>query len=474
VEEHDDRTDLTSEPVTAEVPPVASDVTTEVPPVASAPVFSAPVGDEPEPRDRPPYVAERVYDTPLHGTPLHGTPLHDTPPTEPATTAPTASAPIELPAPPEPPRRGGLRAGLIGGLVGAVVAAAVSVATVTALDDDEDASPAATAQEVAVDPGDAGNRPSDVIDVHAVLEEVEDSVVSIATDGVRGESAGSGIIISEDGLVLTNAHVVDDAGAIEIKTFDGKTVDADLVGIAPSDDIALLQIRNATGLNPATLGSSEALRVGDEVVAIGNALALGGQPTVTRGIVSATDRDLSTQGSDLNDLIQTDAAIYPGNSGGALVNSDGEVVGVNTAVAVGAQGLATENIGFAIAIDSVKPLIERLKEGATNPGDTFLGVQVVTIAEVDEAVLENLGVTADRGALVASVQPGAPADEAGLQEGDVILEIDGTEVETAADVGEIVRAQEAGDTVELLIEREGEEETVEVELGSRTNPVVED
>ncbi|MGH2685097.1 MAG: trypsin-like peptidase domain-containing protein, partial [Actinomycetota bacterium] len=258
----------TEDPVTAEVPPVETEYTTPLP------VFEPTPADEPEPAEEPTLVQD------------------------------------------PPQRRGALRAALIGGVVGAVVAAMVAAGTVALLDDD-DAEPLRTNDALAA--AAENERPArDDMDIRAVLEKVEPSVVSISTDIVertpfggrsRGESAGSGIIISEDGLVLTNAHVVDNADGFEVRTFDGDTFDATIIGIAPGDDIALLEMQDASGLTPAELGNSSSLQVGDEVVAIGNALALGGDPTVTRGIVSAKDRDLSTQGGSLDNLIQTDAAI---------------------------------------------------------------------------------------------------------------------------------------------------------------------
>jgi len=205
----------------------------------------------------------------------------------------------------------------------------------------------------------------------ALLSRVEPGVVTISTTafasyGRRGvqqsEGAGTGMILTSDGTILTNAHVVAGANTIEVKV-PGKdnSYTATLVGIDDNEDVAVLKI-DASGLTPVTLGSSDAMNVGDPVVAIGNALALPGGPTVTTGIVSAKDRELEDSTVTLTNVMQTDAAINPGNSGGALVNSQGEVIGMNTAVSSDAQ-----NIGFALSIDHVKTVVQKLKSGAAGP-----------------------------------------------------------------------------------------------------------
>ena len=189
---------------------------------------------------------------------------------------------------------------------------------------------------------------------------------------------GSGIVLSADGLVLTNAHVIGSVGDITVVLSDGSEHPATLVGASPDDDLAVIQVQDVDeDLVPAELGSSDDLQVGDEVIAIGNALNLGGEPTVTRGIVSAKDRDLNAEGVTLEGLIQTDAAINPGNSGGPLVNAAGQVVGMNTAIVADAQ-----NLGFSIAIDVARPIIEDLKagEGQVTPDQAFLGVSSTDVA----------------------------------------------------------------------------------------------
>ncbi|MEO8695354.1 MAG: trypsin-like peptidase domain-containing protein [Acidimicrobiales bacterium] len=206
---------------------------------------------------------------------------------------------------------------------------------------------------------------STTADVRSVVEKAQASVVAIefnTTTTVRGRTvqgsgAGTGVIISTDGLVLTNAHVVEGATNLKVTLSDGSTYNATIIGSDTTQDIALVQLQGASNLPAATLGSSGTLEVGEGVVAIGNALDLDGSLTVTSGIVSAKERSLtSSDGSTLAHLIQTDAAINSGNSGGPLLNMAGEVVGINTAIIQDSQ-----NLGFSIAIDSVKPLITSLQ-----------------------------------------------------------------------------------------------------------------
>jgi S1-C subfamily serine protease len=315
------------------------------------------------------------------------------------------------------------------------------------------------------------------LDVHAVLKVVADAVVAINVDtesqtpfgAESGKAAGTGMVIESDGLVLTNNHVIADATSITVTLADGREVGADLVGSIPSNDVALVRVRNVKGLKTVSFGSSSAARVGDPVVAIGNALGLGGTPSTTAGIVSALGRELDAEnGEHLQDLIQTDAAIYPGNSGGPLVNASGQVIGVNTAIARGPEGVGSENLGFALPIDQLKPLIDELKAGGGDVhGGAFLGVRSLDIADVQPAIIDRFNITVDHGALVGEVITGSAADDAGLQVGDVITSIDGHKVDTAADVGDIITGAKPGDRIKITLERDGKERTITVTLGSR-------
>src|SRR5690606_13618592 len=241
-----------------------------------------------------------------------------------------------------------------GAVAGAVVSALVATGVVVAMDDD-DPEPQRGPSATPIVDADGG------LDIQAILAKVRPSVVAIETTATtsRGvfEGAGSGIILSEDGLVLTNAHVISSLRGITVVLPDGSREEATLVGASPDDDLAVIQV-DADDLVPAELGSSDDLAVGEPVIAIGNALNLGADPTVTQGIVSAKDRALEAEGIRLTGLIQTDAAINPGNSGGPLVNAAGQVVGINTAIVADAQ-----NLGFAIAIDEALAVIEDLREG---------------------------------------------------------------------------------------------------------------
>lgn len=301
--------------------------------------------------------------------------------------------------------------------------------------------------------------------IQQVLAKVEPAVVAIGIPGLRGEDtgAGTGFIVSSDGEVLTNAHVVAGTGTVEVK-LPGETEPrlADLVATDPRADIALIRIRGARGLATAELGRSSRLRVGQPVVAIGNALALPGGPSVTTGIVSALERTVEGDGQILENMIQTDAAINPGNSGGPLVDANGRVVGINTAVI---RGLA-EGIGFAIPSDIVRPVLERLRagDGGTLAANGYLGVSVVTVTD---SIRDRFDLSTDSGAIVSSLDPSAPAAQAGLEEGDVIVRIGDTNIESADDVVVAVRAFEPGTQVKIEWLRGEREMSADVTVASR-------
>lgn len=308
----------------------------------------------------------------------------------------------------------------------------------------------------------------DVLDIQGVLAKVRPSVVTINTGSESRagifEGAGSGVVIGEDGLILTNAHVIADADTIEVTFFDGTVKTATVVGTFPDDDIAIVDAEDISGLQPADLGSAEDLRVGDDVVAIGNALDLGSTPSVTKGIVSAKDRTITDAFIRLENLIQTDAAINPGNSGGPLVNAAGQVVGINTAIIDNAQ-----NIGFAISIDVVRPLIDRALDGDADlsPDTAFLGVTSISLANLDPSVQDEFGVSVPAGAFVQDVVPGSPAEEAGITRGDVVTEIAGEAITSAEDVARVVRSRRPGDLVTVVVQRDGGSRPFDIELVER-------
>jgi S1-C subfamily serine protease len=307
-------------------------------------------------------------------------------------------------------------------------------------------------------------------DVQSVLSKVEPGVVNVRTQGFSQneffqpepqQGAGTGMVITPDGDVLTNAHVVANATSIKVNlATDNQTHDATLLGSDPSADVAVIKIQGVSNLRTVTLGRSSTARVGDDVVAIGNALALPGGPTVTHGIVSALDRTIDAQNERLEHLIQTDAAINPGNSGGPLSNAAGEVIGMNTAVAGQAQ-----NIGFAIAIDTVKPIADSLKAGrGVVRGTAFLGL---TTATVNDTVRQRFGLSVSKGALVSDVTPGSAANNAGLRPGDVILKLGNDDVASSDDLSAAVRRHQPGEKVELTWQRGTQKQTATVTLGSR-------
>ncbi|HXK33604.1 MAG TPA: trypsin-like peptidase domain-containing protein [Dehalococcoidia bacterium] len=319
--------------------------------------------------------------------------------------------------------------------------------------------------------GDAG----DGLTTVEIVDRLAPSVVRVQTEGatldafgraVPGGGVGTGVIVdAEDGYIVTNNHVVTIGGIdrpasrITVTLNDQRTFDATIIGRDPPTDLAVLQI-DADDLTAATFGAEEALRVGEDVVAIGFALGLEGGPTVTRGVLSARNRSIDEPPYTINDAIQTDAGINPGNSGGPLVNARGEVVGINTAIIRGAQ-----NIGFAISVGLVEPTVRELIEnGAIERA--FLGIGTV---DVTPAIARNFDLPVDEGVAVTAVGNGTPAADAGLRPNDIIVEIDGEPVRNNGDLLAVLAEHRAGDIVEVVYYRDSERESVEVTLASRPN-----
>ncbi len=299
-----------------------------------------------------------------------------------------------------------------------------------------------------------------------VVEEVLPSVVNVRVQGFSGLGGqGSGVVYTSDGVILTNNHVVEGASEVSVVFNDGihnQPLEGVVVGTAPERDLAVIRV-SADDLNPIDLGRSSELRLGDEVLALGFPLGLGG-PTVTRGIISGLERTVEPLGgARLEGALQTDAAINPGNSGGALVDMNGQLVGINTA---GASAAFAENIGFAIAIDQAIPVIEEI---LSKPPEqrAWLGV---SIAQVDsDLAASQLGLPAGtRGTLVVEVVPDGPADDAGLREGDLIVSLNGDEITSTEDLTASLAERDPGDVVDVeVIGSGGESRTVSVELGQR-------
>jgi serine protease Do len=273
----------------------------------------------------------------------------------------------------------------------------------------------------------------------------------------RARSLGSGVIVSRDGVVLTNNHVVDHAEEIRVTLHDGTTLQAKTAGTDPKSDLAVLKLTGELHkLQPLRLGDSAKLRLGEVVLAIGNPFGVG--QTVTMGIVSALGR-ASVGIVDYEDFIQTDAAINPGNSGGALVNMRGELVGINTAILSRSGGY--QGIGFAIPTAMARPIMESLlKRGRVVRG--WLGVEIQGLTE---ELAKMLGIPGTKGVLVADVQSDSPAAKAGIRRGDVIIEIDGKPTRSVARLRNTVAAAGSGTKVKLKLLREGKARTLEITLG---------
>ncbi|MFQ6020299.1 MAG: S1C family serine protease, partial [Dehalococcoidia bacterium] len=319
---------------------------------------------------------------------------------------------------------------------------------------------------VMVTPAQAGATLSTAEIVDLLRPSVVHVLTETATIGVFGQvvpqqGVGTGFIIDEEGHIVTNNHVItlnDDQPVedITVTLDDGRKFPARIVGRDRPTDLAVLKI-DAEGLTPATLGDSSQLRVGDEVVAIGNALNLPGGPTVTKGVISAKDRLIQSGAISIPDAIQTDAAINPGNSGGPLVNMRGEVGGITTAVirASDAQG-----VGLVIAIDTAKPIVAELMEsGLVERG--FLGVGIVSVTA---SLAESFGLAVDHGVALQEVQPNGPAAEAGLETGDVIVTVEGQDVETSGDLLAVLSEYREGVTVEVGFYRGDDMKSAEVTL----------
>lgn len=316
-------------------------------------------------------------------------------------------------------------------------------------------------------------------DIASLVTKVSPSVVSITTQtrartyfGIaEREGAGTGIVVSRDGYVLTNKHVVDGARTVGVVLSDGTQYDkVEVVGTDPLNDVAFLKIPDVSDLTPVELGNSSSVRVGQQVIAIGNSLGQY-QNTVTSGIISGTGRPVTAQSGqtveNLTDLLQTDAAINPGNSGGPLLNMSGQVIGMNTAVAADAQG-----IGFAIPVNGVKGMLKGvLATGKVKRA--FLGVSYIpvtpeTATQYDLPVKSGAYVYSERSTAVSA---GSPAAKAGIKDKDIITKVNGVEVGASGALTTLVGEYAPGDTITLTILRNNREQTLKVTLSeySQTN-----
>lgn len=291
-------------------------------------------------------------------------------------------------------------------------------------------------------------------EITEAVEKLSESVVSIDSMRLAGdfrygivplEGTGSGVIISENGYVVTNNHVVDWAAKVQVNLKDGRTFVGEVIGGDPATDVAILKV-DAHNLPAAKLGESEKLKVGQIALAIGNTLGLPGGPTVSAGVVSALGRPLPGADYIYEGLIQTDAAVNPGNSGGPLADLEGNVIGINTAMIPFAQG-----VGFAIPIDAVKRIADQIiqKGKVVRP---WLGISAINHTE---AVARRYDINIDEGVFVVEVVPRSPADEAGLRVGDIVVRADSHEIKGMKDLIETISRTSIGDALSLTINRTG-------------------
>nr|WP_253945464.1 trypsin-like peptidase domain-containing protein [Nocardioides sp. zg-DK7169] len=354
---------------------------------------------------------------------------------------------------------------LVGGAAGVGGAAAWN-----AFDDDgADSSPMGETFSPTVT-SDDGDEPAAAGSVQAVADKVLPSVVKIDVSGSSGAGSGSGVVISSDGKILTNDHVVEvagEGGSISVSFSDGRRAKARILGTDSLTDLAVIQAEDVKDLTPATIGNSNDLKVGEPVVAIGSPFGL--DATVTSGIVSALNRPVGV-GSDQTGsttaypAIQTDAAINPGNSGGPLVDVQGRVVGINSSIQTtgssspfGQSEGGSIGLGFAIPIDAAMPIVEQIIDGE-EPTHARLGI---TVSDVTRDSADG-----SEGALVREVGKGSAAAEAGLESGDVIVKIDDSQVTSADSLIATIRSYRPGDVVSVTYRRDGDERTTDLELGS--------
>lgn len=308
----------------------------------------------------------------------------------------------------------------------------------------------------------------EVSDVSDIVEKCKDSVVEITTESVTSgnsifgqyvsQGAGSGVIISEDGYIVTNNHVVSDATSLKVTTTDGKEYNADIVGKDSQTDLAVIKI-DANNLLPATLGDSDSLQVGDPAIAIGNPLGeLGG--TVTTGIISATDRQITIDDETMT-LLQTDAAINPGNSGGGLFNADGNLIGIVNAKE---SSSGIEGLGFAIPINGAKDIITELMQNGSVTSRPALNVSLYDYTADNQSTHSNY----QDGCYIVQIVKNGAADKAGLKQNDRIVSFDGEEISSTNDVKNVLKKHKIGDTVSMTVERNAKKVKVDITLQAQT------
>ncbi len=472
---------------------VPDDATHATPPPVDGQVGDAPVtSQEPSTTEAPPTDA---------GAPTASYPPPSWPPSAPTEPQNASAPPADVPAspftyaappvdptmpgivPPPPPAaskapgrfRSWLPVALVAALIGGGVGAGV---TALAVNNNGNSPGNAVIHESNAAPGAAvlsGN-----VTIPQLVNKVIHAVVSIDVKSNGSEDEGTGMIITADGEVITNNHVIElyseggGTGSITVTEYgQTKPLPATLIGYDQTKDVALLKINNASNLPTVTFGDSAKAVVGDSVVAIGNALGLSaGTPTVTQGIVSALGRTVTaggigTQTETLQNMIQTDAAINSGNSGGPLIDTAGQVIGMNTAVAgTSSDGTSSQNIGFAIPVAQVESLLPELQKGGqTGNGGGYLGVDVTTLTA---ALRQQYGFTPTSGAVILTVVAGSPAAKAGLVQGDVIVNIDGKAITSSEDLQKLVQADKPGQTITITYYVGDSKRTTTATLGNQS------
>lgn len=352
-------------------------------------------------------------------------------------------------------------AGFGGGYLGGVAARGASSPVVYEQPKEGDST---TTGSVGNDTGSTNGLSADALSISQIASIVSPSVVEVTTETISTnpffpqyvqDGAGSGVIISEDGYIITNAHVISGASQIKVRTSDKTEYEAELIGSDSKSDIAVLKIE-AAGLTPAVVGNSDNLVVGEFTLAVGNPMGtLGG--TVTNGIISALNRDITVQGQTMN-LLQTNAAVSPGNSGGGLFNEKGELIGIVNAKSAeeGAEGL-----GFAIPVNTAMEVAQSLIDNGYVTGRPALGIQVLAVS--DWQMMVQYGVS-QPGVYIIDVTEGSCADKAGLKAGDLFVSIDGNSVTGTVDVTSALDSHAVGDTLEIQVAREGKVVQVSVVL----------
>jgi S1-C subfamily serine protease len=291
--------------------------------------------------------------------------------------------------------------------------------------------------------------------------DINTSAEILSSDGLRPLGAGTGMVLTSDGEILTNNHVVAGASEIQVSIPGHGTETATVVGVDPTDDVALLKLNDVSGLSTVSIGDSSQVQVGDAVTAIGNAFGAPGPPTSTTGTVTALHRNIvardpaGTSSERLNDVIQISAGVHPGDSGGALVNADGQVIGIITA----GPSNSTTGVGFAIPIGSALGIVNEIRAG--HESSTILlgqrGFIGVAVRPLDAATANRLGLSDTSGALVAGVKDGSPAAQAGITAPSVIRSIDGTTVNTLDDLGNAIHSKTPGEQVQVTwVDAQGE------------------